>query len=375
MMKQTQRGQALVETALALPLVLLSLYTLFWAAKFAIVSERLESDKRYAQHVVNSQNIYTNYSVVTLYDSISQNPNIKPVCAAPPPELMTGQDIVTNNSIPFPRQGMWHTNAAATNSECDATRPQFLLAKNNYDRDLVLEVPRTHFSTLVNPPYSASVLFPNSSHSFILAAQSVDLYQAGSTRTTLLCYPQLGNAVAASLRDQIPEANVNSENVEYAEQDGQGEFIASNATINEAPPTSDPLPLNTACPATITRTPPPVSITPPPVLNTPTPPPPPPKATTPPPGPVATTKPAHTPTPTPPSKPVSPPHTSSPGPAPTKPGAGGGGGGGTPAPTQSPSAPKTSTPTQPPSQNPTSQPTTAPTTPNPVNSPPGGTRS
>jgi hypothetical protein len=68
--RHSERGQALIETVVFLPLFLFVLYGLIWAVKAAVQYERTENAIRYAGLVSQHRDPYEDYSLYAMYKQI-----------------------------------------------------------------------------------------------------------------------------------------------------------------------------------------------------------------------------------------------------------------------------------------------------------------
>jgi len=82
------RGQALLETALALPLFLVAMFGVIWALQTGVLGERVQLLARYGGMVSAEINPYQQYSLYAAYNAASGSP-LPITCATPPPGLIT----------------------------------------------------------------------------------------------------------------------------------------------------------------------------------------------------------------------------------------------------------------------------------------------
>jgi hypothetical protein len=82
------RGQALIETAVALPLFLLVMFGVIWALQTGVLGERVEMVARYGGMVSAEINPYQQYSLYAAYSAAAGAP-LPSTCATPPPALLT----------------------------------------------------------------------------------------------------------------------------------------------------------------------------------------------------------------------------------------------------------------------------------------------
>jgi hypothetical protein len=82
-MRHAQRGQAIFETVIFLPMFLLALFGMIWAVQAAVQYERSESAVRYAGLVSQVANPYADYSFYSLYTQIGSSAIPTITCVQP----------------------------------------------------------------------------------------------------------------------------------------------------------------------------------------------------------------------------------------------------------------------------------------------------
>jgi Flp pilus assembly protein TadG len=68
-LRQAQRGQALTETALVLPMFLLVLFGIEWSIQTSVIAERAQLAVRFSGLVSDQASQYTNYSLFSYYNA------------------------------------------------------------------------------------------------------------------------------------------------------------------------------------------------------------------------------------------------------------------------------------------------------------------
>ncbi len=86
---RASRGQALIETAIALPVFLLVMFGVIWALQTGVLGERVEMVARYGGMVSAEINPYQQYSLYAAYSAAAGSP-LTSSCATPPPDLIKG---------------------------------------------------------------------------------------------------------------------------------------------------------------------------------------------------------------------------------------------------------------------------------------------
>ncbi|HZW53323.1 MAG TPA: TadE family protein [Candidatus Elarobacter sp.] len=105
------RGQALIETAIALPVFLLAMFGVIWALQTGVLGERVELVARYGGMVSAEKNPYQQYSLYAAYSAASGFPLGTP-CATPPPDLVQNAGPLAAPATAT--QAFWQPSGSAT---------------------------------------------------------------------------------------------------------------------------------------------------------------------------------------------------------------------------------------------------------------------
>ena len=121
---RSDRGQALFETAISLPLFILAMYGLFWAVRTATLSERLQIGARYGGLVSSLKNPYLSYSLYNLYATLDNDaPNTKAPCGPPAQAAAFGGVEGFYSAIaPIPTPTATHVITSNSARRCRAIR-------------------------------------------------------------------------------------------------------------------------------------------------------------------------------------------------------------------------------------------------------------
>lgn len=305
-----QRGAALLETALVLPVLLSALYAVVWGIRVGVVTERAEEVVRYAGVLQQQQNPYLDYSLYTLYNNLGGTSNVPTQpCAIPNNDFLIGGAV----SAFFLPSSL--TVACVTPQRVDLT--------TGYTREYLMLTQAPVVTADVNANFSGVLPGAAALGSHTLT-RTMPFYRSPDLSSLLHCSPQLSAVVTASLE---PSTDGSTPGVTQALSSFDSTPLSFTASCNSG----------AGAPVTVPSQPP----------FTPTP--------APTPSAIATGK---VPTPSPSVAPTAAPTTAptlAPTAAPTP------GGGGTASPTAAPTAKPTTAPTASPTVAPTAKPTTAPT--------------
>lgn len=332
--RHRERGAALVETAIALPVALTALYGVIWGVQLGAADERVQSAIRYAGIVQSQSQVYHDYSLYMLYNGSGEGAQLAGLqCATPPTDILVGGSQLTGAALTIP--AFWRS--ATVTSSC--TPHAAIVSGGGLSRPFVV---------LENDPQVAAQVrsMVDSNTGTITGSQR--FYRSPDLGTIGRCLPvAYGDTIEHALAPATDSAPAGQPTSPLPNN-------PSSQTLDAVPcdTTATPAPLPSAMPYD-PSTPTPTHAPPPTPTPTPSPSPTPTPVPTPTPKPTATPKPTPTPSPTPTPTPTpAPTPTPKPTPTPTPP---------PPTPTPPPPTPKPSpTPTPTPKPTPSASPTPAP---------------
>ncbi len=361
-----QRGAALIETAIAMPAMLLALYGVTWGIRAGTVSERAEAAVRYAGVISAQQNPQHDYSLNTLYNNLGDDDTVPTSPCAEPNALYLSGGALPNthpqNGTPATQTvvpSFWAPDAGSITPACDHSVQRQAFTGNTGRSYLLLQsVP------VISANVSNSTLFSSSGLSTFIQTKD-KFYRSPDLSTLMHCATALNAAVSSSLAPlKYPTAG-NVKALAPNDFNPHPFPVSPNCSTGIGAPIVPPPPVTGYDPP---GTVPSTSPAPP---SSPSPTPTPTKAPTP----TPTPQPTLTPTAAPTAKPTAA-ATATPAPAPSSSGNGNGGNGnGSPTPTPTPTGAGPATPTpappccSPPTSPPTAAPTVTPATPVPTKSP------
>ena len=344
MSRHGQRGAALIESAIALPVALLTLYGVLYGTQLGTINERVQSAVRYTGVLAAQAQPYHDYSLYMLYNGLGDNaPVHRGSCPAPPSDVLQGGTDFAGQSVAvaqFFRPATFTTICTPQNAimSGDGLSRSFIVLES--DPVVTADIPTTYGS------YGGT------------ATATERFYRSPDLSTVGHCLPSVyANTIQLALNPALDsQAAGTTQPLPNIPPAAPLEAAACDAAISSpapippssydptpAPPILSPSPSPTPTPAPTpvpTPTPAPTPVPTPTAKPTPSP------VPTPTPVPTATPKPTPVPTPTP--KP-----TPTPVPTPTpKP---------TPVPTPTPKPTATPTPAPTPTPSPTPVPTPKPT--------------
>jgi TadE-like protein len=199
------RGQAIVETAIFLPLALLTLWAVIWASQYAVMNERVQSAVRYSGLVSNQLNPYTQYSFYALYNSLgvysSNSPLPAATCNAPTTDALTN-----SGSYPGPASApFWLATPSAPTVQCSPTAIAVFNIGMNATALGLSNTPLVQAAAIV-PPYLSHALQFGSviNQANIPTNASLNFIKPADLGTLMTCHPDFQKNVAVSLSNVAP---------------------------------------------------------------------------------------------------------------------------------------------------------------------------
>lgn len=189
------RGQALIETAIALPVFLLAMFGVVWALQSGVLGERIETVARYGGMVSAEINPYEQYSLYALYSAASGA--AAPVaCTTPAPALLSEEGPLAS---PAPSAAaFWQPTAGSTTTRATCTR--------TYSNAVGLTTPKIFGSAKVSVDATSDV--PGYLQPFVGGTipwnATMNQLRSPDMAALTACYPALGNAFRASVTPPIP---------------------------------------------------------------------------------------------------------------------------------------------------------------------------
>ncbi|HEY0382348.1 MAG TPA: TadE/TadG family type IV pilus assembly protein [Candidatus Elarobacter sp.] len=183
-----QRGQALIETALCLPLALLILFAILYFGRFGVLEERAQSAVRYGATV--SYETPARYRAADIYATLAANAAPSGVC--PSGVADDGVSVLVGGQSGAPAQGYFKPDSA-TASTCSVTTAGFAgTATDAY-----------HYFTVTRHAVGGNVAIPSYLTALLGAngavSASLGFVHADPPGIIMYCTAHVGAAVAAAL--------------------------------------------------------------------------------------------------------------------------------------------------------------------------------
>jgi Flp pilus assembly protein TadG len=189
-----QRGQAIVETVLFLPLFLLALFGIMWAVRAAVQYERTQSAVRYAGLIAQADSPYDDYSLYSMYSQLPLTSLPTQVCNMPQAVVDTLTDAAptytSTASPPF-----W-SPLGTPSPLCPVPAIVGFPASTGFDQDVILTERNPSVTAQISVPAALTGVFGTTATSITASGY---FFRTVGVNTLVACYPALETQIKKSL--------------------------------------------------------------------------------------------------------------------------------------------------------------------------------
>jgi hypothetical protein len=191
-----QRGQAVVETVMFLPMFLLALFGVMWTVQAAVQYERTQSAVRYAGLIAQSDSPYADYSLYALYTQLPATTLPSLTCNMPQAVLDTLSDASpTYSSTETVTASPPFWSGASPSDACPTPGLVGILAGTALTQDVLLTERNPSVTSKINVP-SALAGILGTSTSFTANGY---FFKTVGVNTIVGCYSNLKTQIKTSL--------------------------------------------------------------------------------------------------------------------------------------------------------------------------------
>ena len=191
MQVNAQRGTAMIESAIFLPLFLLVMFGIIWAVQSSVQSERVQIAVRYGGFVSNEAAPYVGYSLYGLYLAAA-SPSVNTSCTAPTTDALTNSGTFPGpTAAPF-----WSPISGQTVASC--TKGTAVLSGGGLSNSLLFLSTQSTITTQVQVP---TPLQPTLNTAKQQLSANENFFDTPDLGTLMKCYATLDSAVSQSLND------------------------------------------------------------------------------------------------------------------------------------------------------------------------------
>jgi hypothetical protein len=192
-----QRGQALLELVISVPLFVFILLALLTVIAISVQSERLPQALRYNGLVAQQFDPNANYSLYVLYENAGTSTLVYPACVSPTNSTVPGGSGILGGTAPLPGSNIapfWAPYAAPVGSCVSSGPTGFGASSYGLFNDLLLQYDQTTLTTSAWGPLKS--LFTSA----VSLTANANFFSSPGLPLVLGCYPTLNTIILNSLQ-------------------------------------------------------------------------------------------------------------------------------------------------------------------------------
>jgi TadE-like protein len=195
------RGQALIETAIALPVFLIAMFGVIWSLQSGVLGERVQMAARYGGMVSAQGNPFQQYSLYGVYGAAAGAPIVAP-CGLPPAQMLSNGSPLVAPAPASPK--FWQPSGSPTVSgKCGRT----LSTAAGLSGPKLLGHAQMTVDATNDVPLSLQAAFGGASTPWNATINELESPDMG---TLVACYPELQAGFAASVNPPAGNGNAPS---------------------------------------------------------------------------------------------------------------------------------------------------------------------
>ena len=203
-----QRGTALIETAIALPVALLSLFGLVWGMQLSTINERVQIAIRYTGMLATQSQAFHDYSLYTLYNALGTDPTVSTSpCSGITTDVLQGGSDIAAQTLTVP--SFWQPGSIIVNgnSATACTTHVTTLSNSNLSRSYVFLETDASIDATVPVTFAAYVADANASQRF---------YRTPDLTSVVRCLPaQFADAIDVNERGTVNAYKTGSSQLQF----------------------------------------------------------------------------------------------------------------------------------------------------------------
>jgi hypothetical protein len=184
-MTRGSRGQAIVETAIFVPIATLCLFAVIWAMQLGTIDERTQIAVRYSGLISQVQSPYDDYSLYATYNNLTATnyEKTQPIgCVAPTTDALSNNS--TNNTFPGPISGLfwWNSTGDVGTGSCNSSNARSVITGPT-QKEIVLYSGPQMVATITVPSFLQSALGTTTG-----VSATTNFYKAPNVQVIMRCY-------------------------------------------------------------------------------------------------------------------------------------------------------------------------------------------
>ena len=194
-----ERGQAIVETVMFLPMFLLALFGILWAVQAAVQSERSQSAVRYAGLIAQADSPYNEYSLYSMYSQLPLTSLPLLTCNMPQAVIDTLSDAsptYTSPEVVTASPSFWSPPTGLPTFACPVPALVGIPAGTGLAQDVILTERNPSVTSGISVPPVLTNLFGSGVTTF---TSSGYFFRTVGVNTIIECYGTLKTQIKNSL--------------------------------------------------------------------------------------------------------------------------------------------------------------------------------
>jgi hypothetical protein len=196
---KASRAQAIAESVIFLPLALLTLWGMIWAAQYSLSAERVQSSLRYSGLIANQIDPFQQFSMYVLYSAAvaSANPLPSATCNGTTTDALTDSNTYPGPAtVPFFENSPAPAATGCVNTDTQEGSYQTVGGVSLTNPALInSNVPEV--TTNISVPAFMQSLFGGATR--LPATAKLNFMQPAGMGTMLTCFPALQTSIGSSL--------------------------------------------------------------------------------------------------------------------------------------------------------------------------------
>lgn len=193
-LRHGERGQALTETVVFLPLFILALFGILWSVRTSVQYERTQLAVRYSGLISQQISPYTQYSLYAMYSSLGRNSVPAVTCIPPLVALLSDGLPYTSTQAATMSQPFWFP--VGPKSSCVSAGIVGSPAGSMFYQDVVVIHQQPRIVSSIDVPTSLG----NTLGKFTAMSAQQNFFKPIGIDAVVACFPSLNTALQSSLQ-------------------------------------------------------------------------------------------------------------------------------------------------------------------------------
>jgi Flp pilus assembly protein TadG len=196
-MRHAQRGQAIVETVVFLPMFVLVFFGIIWSVQAAVQSERVQSAIRYAGLISQRANPYADYSLYSMYGQLGSLTLPAVPCTIPLTDALSDAAPTYSSATAVTASTPFWTPAKSPQGSCTNNGLYGFAAGTGFAQDVILSEQQPGMTSSIPVPPTLVAAMGTALTSFYANGY---FFKGVGENVLVACYASLNKQVTSSLQ-------------------------------------------------------------------------------------------------------------------------------------------------------------------------------